>query len=298
MTQLPRPAAAPPMSHQTRPIWWSVRREVWENRSLYLAPIGVGGFIFAGFIMSAIGLPARRRAVLLLDEARQRAGITLPYNVAAAMLLVALMIIGAFYCLDALYGERRDRSILFWKSLPVSDSSSVLAKALIPLVVLPLIIFAVIVAVHVLMLIWTSLLLLTSGMSPLSTFRHFHLLEQSLIHLYVIAAMVLWHAPLYGWILLVSAWARRAPLLWVVLPLFAIGAFERLALNSTHFAAFLKYRVVGMRRAFDVKAHSIDFLSQLTPWTFLKTPALWIGLAVAAAFIAAAVRLRRNREPI
>lgn len=298
MTELTRPAA-PPTSHQTRPIWWSVRREVWENRSLYLAPIVAGGFVFAGFVVSAIGLPARRREVLLLDEARQRAGITMPYNVAAAMLLVTMMIVGAFYCLDALYGERRDRSILFWKSLPVSDSRAVLAKALVPLVVLPLIVFAVIVIVHALMLLWTSLLLLAIGMSPVSTFRHFHLFEDSLIHLYVIAAMAVWHAPLYGWLLVVSAWARRAPVLWAVFPPFAIGAFERLALGSSHFAGFLRDRVVGgVERAVAVKGHAIDSLSQLTPWRFLTTPALWIGLVVAAAFIAAAVRLRRDREPI
>ena len=58
-----------------------------------------------------------------------------------------------FYCLDALYGERRDRSILFWKSLPVSDLTTVLSKASIPIVVLPLLTFAVTVATQLIMLL-------------------------------------------------------------------------------------------------------------------------------------------------
>src|SRR4029077_3603918 len=104
-----------------RPLYWSVRRELWENRSIYIAPLIVAVVVLFGFLLSTIGLPERRRAVLLLDPAKARAAIDMPYNVAAMMLIFTASIVGVFYCLDALHGERRDRSILFWKSLPVSD---------------------------------------------------------------------------------------------------------------------------------------------------------------------------------
>src|SRR5437762_13024307 len=149
----------------TRPFYWSVWRELWENRSIYMAPLIVAVVVLFGFLVSTAGLPERRRAVLLLDPTKARAAIEAPYNVAAIMLILTAFIIGVFYCLDALYGERRDRSILFWKSLPVSDRTTLLSKATIPLVILPLVTFAIVVATQLVMLLWTSMLLITHGMS-------------------------------------------------------------------------------------------------------------------------------------
>src|SRR6516162_7957466 len=135
-----------------RPFRWSVRRELWENRSIYVAPILVAIVVLFGFLVSTVGLPERRREVLLLDHAKARAAIEVPYNMAAIMLILTAFIVGVFYCLDALYGERRDRSILFWKSLPVSDSTTLLSKTTIPLVVLPLVTFAIVVVTQMVMM--------------------------------------------------------------------------------------------------------------------------------------------------
>src|SRR5205814_5260718 len=99
----------------TRPLAWAVWRELWENRSIYIAPLSVAVVVLFGFMISTYGMPERRRGVLLMDLAKQRALISEPYDVAAMMLIFTVFIVGVFYCLDALYGERRDRSILFWK---------------------------------------------------------------------------------------------------------------------------------------------------------------------------------------
>src|SRR6202011_550094 len=157
----------------TRPLYWSVRRELWENRSLYIAPLIVAAFEVFGFAISTIGLADRRRAVLLLDPAHQRAAIEQPYDLAAMMMIFIVFIVGMFYCLDALHGERRDRSILFWKSLPVSDLTTVLSKVTIPLVILPLLSFAIIVCTHVIMVLQTSVVLIFHGVSPATTWAHF-----------------------------------------------------------------------------------------------------------------------------
>src|SRR6266480_4992860 len=284
-----------------QPFYWSVRRELWENRSIYVAPILVAIVVLIGFLVSTIGLPERRREVLLLDPARARAAIEAPYNMAAIMLILTAFIVGVFYCLDALYGERRDRSILFWKSLPVSDLTAVLSKASIPLVILPLVTFVIIVATQFVMLLWSSVVLLTSGLAG-TTWTRFNIVEQSLILLYSLVALALWHAPIYGWLLLVSGGARRATFLWAVLPLLAITIFETITFNTTHFIRMLGHRLTGFAsEAFDFQAqHNPDIhsLAQLTPGRYLSTPDLWIGLAFAAAFIFAAVRLRRYRGPI
>jgi ABC-2 type transport system permease protein len=285
----------------TRQLYWSVRRELWENRSIYIAPLIVALVVLVGFLVSTVGMPERRRAVLLLDPAKQRALIEQPYDIAAMMLILTAFIVGVFYCLDALHGERRDRSILFWKSLPVSDLTTVLSKATIPLVVLPLVTFAIIVVTQFIMLLMSSAVLLSSGLAA-ATWTRFDLFQQSVILLYSLVVIALWHAPIYSWALLISGLARRATFLWAVLPLLAIGILEKIAFNSLHFASMLKNRLFGAGdTAFAFQPHrsiAIDSLAQLTPGRYLSTPGLWIGLVLAAAFLAAAIRLRRYRGPI
>jgi ABC-2 type transport system permease protein len=286
----------------TRPFYWSVWRELWENRSIYFAPLIVAAVQVFGFIISTRGLAERRRAVLLLDPAIQRARIEVPYDLAAMMMIFTVFIVGVFYCLDALYGERRDRSILFWKSLPVSDLTAVLSKATIPLVILPVIAFAVTVCVQLIMLLITSAVLLMHGMSPATTWAHFPMFQNWIVLLYGLIAIALWHAPIYGWLLLVSGWARRATFLWAVLPLIAINILEKIAFNTSHFAHLMRDRLMGFAaEAFAFNAHSkptIESLVQLTPGRYLSSPGLWIGLVFAVVFVAAAIRLRRYRGPI
>ena len=288
-------------SSSTQPFYWSVRRELWENRSIYVAPLIVAVVVLFGFLVSTVAMPQRRQAVLLLDPAHQRAAIEAPYDVAAMALILTAFIVGVFYCLDALHSERRDRSILFWKSLPVSDLTTVLSKASVPLVILPLLIFGIIVLVQFFMLLWSSAILLPSGLAA-TTWTRFNLLQQSVILLYSLIVIVLWHAPIYAWSLLISGWARRATFLWAVLPLLAIGVLEKFAFDTSHFASILKDRLFGAANtAFAFQPHrgvAIDSLVQLTPGRYLTTPGLWIGLAFAAIFVAVAVRQRRYRGPI
>src|SRR5881227_2472109 len=290
--------AAPGYNAASRPFYWSVRRELWENHSIYIAPLIVAMVVLFGFLVSTTGLPDRRRAVLLLDPAKARAAIEMPYNVAAMMLIFTAFIVGVFYCLDALHGERRDRSILFWKSLPVSDLTTLLSKATIPLVVLPLVTFTSPAVTQVVMLLWTSVLLISHGMSPASTWKYFPLFQNSFILLYGLAAIALWHAPIYGWTLLVSGWARRATFLWAVVPFLAVAFFEKITFGTSHFALMLKDRLMGFApNAFALGVHSVG-CPQLTPGTYLSTPGLWLGLIFAAVFLAAATRLRRYRGPL
>jgi ABC-2 type transport system permease protein len=289
--------------YSTRPFYWSVWRELWENRSIYVAPLIVAAVQVFALAISTIGLAERRRGVLLLDDpVKQRAAIEMPYDMAAMMMIFVVFIVGVFYCLDALHGERRDRSILFWKSLPVSDLTTVLSKVTIPLAVLPAIAFALVVCVQLIMLLMTSANLLAHGMSPATTWAHFPVIQNWIVMLYGLVAIALWHAPIYGWALLVSGVARRATFLWAVLPLFAIGIFEKITFNTSHFASMVMNRLGGFAPhafGFHGQGHpTIDSLVQITPGRYLSSPGLWLGLVVAVAFVAAAIRLRRCRGPL
>src|SRR4029077_20659953 len=234
----------------------------------YMAPLICAVVGLVAVLISTIGLPERRRAVLLLDPAVQRAAIEMPYDALAMMLMFTGFIVAIFYSLDALYGERRERSILFWKSLPVSDLTTVLSKATIPLVILPLTIFLIIVTTQFSMMLISSAALLPSGLAG-TTWTNFNLFQQSLILLYSLIVIALWHAPISGWPLLMCGCARRATSLWAVLPFLAIGILEKLAFDTSHFASMLKNRLVGAGdTAFAFQPHhgvSIDSLVQLTP---------------------------------
>ncbi len=291
---------------QTRPMYWSVRRELWENRSIYIAPLAVAGVMLLGSLVSAVYFGGRiddiMRPVLALEPAKQAAALAKPYDVAAMLLILTSFLVAVFYCLDALHGERRDRSILFWKSLPVSDLTTVLSKAAIPLVVLPLVVFAIIIATQFIMLLIATAALLAHGVDVGVLWTRLPLLEMSVVLLYGIAVNALWYAPIYGWLLLVSGWARRATFLWAVLPPLAICVVEAIGFRTSHFASLLKFRLTGaFTEAFAAKSHegaALAHLDQLDLAKLLTGPGLWTGLLVAAAFFAAAVWLRRYREPI
>jgi ABC-2 type transport system permease protein len=286
---------APAAMSATRPLYWSVRRELWENRSIYIAPLAVAVVMLFGFLIATLG------HVMSMDPARRAAALTEPNDFAELLIMGTAFVVGVFYSLEALHGERRDRSILFWKSLPVSDLTTVISKASIPLVVLPLISFALTVATHWIMLLLSTAVLLGSGLSAAPLWTHMPLFQEWLLLFYhLLAVHVLWYAPIYGWLLLVSAWARRAAVLWASLPLLAIGIVEKLAFNTTHFAAWVGYRFSGSPAggSFAADNVSMDPLMHLTPGRFLITPGLWIGLAFFAACIAGAVRLRRYQGPI
>src|SRR5207253_11348657 len=156
---------------------------------IYIAPSIVAAFEVFGFAISTIGLADRRRAVLLLDAAHQRAAIEQPYDLAAMMMMFIVFIVGVFYCLDALHSERRDRSILFWKSLPVSDLTTVLSKVTIPLVVLPLVAFAITVCVQLIMVLQTSVVLIVHGMSQATTWAPVPMFQHWLVLLYGLVAI-------------------------------------------------------------------------------------------------------------
>jgi ABC-2 type transport system permease protein len=200
--------------------------------------------------------------------------------------------------LDALYGERRDRSILFWKSLPVSDVTAVISKLSIPVLILPLLGFAMTIATEFLMLVLGSAIFAGSGVSVAALWTEASFLRVPLIWLYhLVTVHGLWYAPLYAWLLLVSAWAPRAPFMWAFLPPFVIWGVEQLAFNTSYFLKLLRYRMTGPQNM-QSHEHSQDFIATLIPHHFFSNPDLWTGLVVAATFLFAAVRLRRSRGPI
>ncbi len=281
------------------PFYWSVRRELWEYRSIYLAPLAVAAIFVIGFMINMLSL---RRKLLLAapaELAQQHGLLTTRYEASAALIMGTALIVGVFYALDALYGERRDRSIFFWKSLPVSDLTVVLSKVAVPIVILPLVSFVIAIATQFVMLLLSTVFLAGSGISISELWTEASFFHVSLVILYhLLTVHGLWYAPFFGWFIFVSAWARRAPFIWAFLPPFVISVVEKIAFNSSHFAGFVLNRLAGPHSSIPMEPGAHTNLMALIPAHFFSEPGLWTGLLIAAVFIALAVRLRRYHGPI
>jgi ABC-2 type transport system permease protein len=277
-------------------FYWSVRRELWEHRSIYIAPLAVAVVVLIGIFIHAVSLPELFRNISTKPASAQRDLLAASYSAAVVVLMLTSVLVGCFYCLDALYGERRDRSILFWKSLPVSDSITVLSKASIPLIVLPLFTFAVVMVVQVIVLIVSSIVIYGSGLAVAEYWSHLPFSQMPTGVLYFLAALALWYAPIYAWCLLVSCWAQRAVFVWAIAPVLAFVAIERTTIKSGFLTELVTSRLVGLFSQAFSKTNEDNVIPD--PLKLFSTPGLWIGLAIAAALIIAAIRLRRRRDPL
>ena len=273
-------------------VVWAVRRELWENRSIYIAPMVVGGAVIVAAIIATLAGMSRHGMRFHTD----RHSLMQHYEMAGLAVMGAALIVAIFYCLDALYGERRDRSVLFWKSMPVSDTTAVLSKMVVPLLIMPVVAFVITVITQILMLLASAAFLSMNGQST-DTLWSLPWVQMSfgLLH-HLVTVHSLYYAPIFAWLLLVSAWAKRLPFLWAFLPPAALAVVEKIIFNTTHIAKLLGARVSGGMD--DSSGGSMIMMWPSEPLAFLGTPGLWIGFAIAAVCLGIAIRLRRHRDPI
>jgi ABC-2 type transport system permease protein len=314
---------------------WLIQREYWENKGmLFWAPAIVAGLMiaFTG-LMLAFGINMNVKldgdsmsrfhemTVVQRHDLAEALGAGFPLVAMPLYILMAFLIF--FYCLGALHDDRRDRSILFWKSLPISDTDTVLSKVAMALLATPLIVAAIgFVASFAIMLMGSIALsfhglnvfsdLLSSTNLWLSPFRML-----SLIPVYL-----LWALPTVGWLLLVSSWARSKVFLWAVGTPLMTGALLawanfgfKLGLNIEWFFHQVVLRLLGSvlpgswfifdqsarqameqadRGDFPPASHMAQFFNEA--YLSLASPTMWIGAAAGVAMIAGAVYLRRWRE--
>jgi ABC-2 type transport system permease protein len=307
------PATAP---RPVRPFYWSVRRELWENRSLMIAPLVAGGIVvlaLLGMIVRAVTQARSQELATIPPEVLGQAATAAYAGIAYAVSIV-MHITVFFYSLDALQGERKDRSVLFWKSMPVSDTTTVLSKLFTALVVSGAIVVAVAIATQIVLLLLATVLVTVGGVNPAPIWGG-QLLQMTVAIIYWQITVALWYAPVVAWLLLASAWAKRATILWALLTPLALAIFERVALGTSYVQRIINYRIsdpvyemfskhargaeltVGSE---GVRAHGFAgrVFDAIDPIAFFSNPWLWVGLVVAAGFVAAAIWMRRYREPL
>jgi ABC-2 type transport system permease protein len=304
-----------------------VRREFWENKGAFrTTPLVIGG-IYIVFLLMSIFTTAHfdnelytfREAVRLLAEqpvefrARHAQEVMLGSSLFFTLVLSFVVF---FYLLGALYDDRKDRSILFWKSLPASDALTIASKLLAAMVLAPLIFWAIFVLTQIAMGIIGSLMVLSVGENPWSLFLSIvNPLQPWFILLVSYLVASIWFLPIYGWLLLVSSFAPRIPLLFAVLPpvVFAIlqvwiGFLRTFTLNNNLFGMIGEW-VANSPAILSAGGHdgritlslgfplTDDFDHSVTLANILDrlfSLHMLTGLAIAAVFLAAALWLRRR----
>lgn len=287
-----------------RAFAWLVRREFWEHRALWVAPLTVACFAAAVHFLSVLTISDAERTAALTDPAKSGQFMSL-HSAIIGVVIVISQLVGILYALDALQSERRDRSILFWKSLPVSDAATVLSKAFVVMVALPALSVLLAVAASMVAVSLQTVAWQLGGYDPARLWAHLDMGFLWLSLAYALPFMILWNAPLYAWFLLASAWARRVAFLWAAAPIVGFLIVEHTVFHKSAVHWMMERRLAGgVLEPFSRPAHHgddiawIDSLADLDPIRLWTLPGLWIGVAVAAAFLFAAVRLRRSRPPL
>ncbi len=256
-----------------------IKREFWESKLLWMAPLAAALLIIGSSIFGSFRITGD-----MPTGARDLAGGTL------IGIMVFLGVVGCItvftYLSDCLYSERKDRSILFWKSLPVSDGQTVLSKLAVGMLVLPLGLMILAVITHLLV----SAIMMVR-FDEVQSFTWFWSGWVNALGRTAIAwvFVLLWYLPVAAYLMLASVIAKRAPLMYVLLPPVVLTLWERMMLKTSHIAGFLKERLVP--------GNSGQLLDPSgDPWLAFQDTHLWMGLAVAAGILYIVIRLRRYRD--
>jgi ABC-2 type transport system permease protein len=284
---------------------WLVRREFWENRAIWMIPAVIGGS------MILIALFGRVDLMSMSSQLPNRV-VREGFLVAVGATFFAVMsIYSTWYLLDCLYADRKDRSVLFWKSLPISDTKTVLSKLGTALIVIPVVYFA---AADLTTLLMAFIISVRASSFIGGVLWHADLwLQLQVLWLYMIVTTAIWYLPIAAYLMVVSAWAKRAVMLWSILPPIALILAERWFLGTHVAADQLQERLFGFSRLAFHPSPPGSWANGAGPdmagapdsiWTFLNiggflsSPATWLGAAAGAALIVCAIQLRTRRTEI
>lgn len=295
-----------------------IKREIWEHRSIWVTPAAITTIVTLGVLaglMFAAGFVAELDVAIfgaqnLAGDPERKAALTVFFLGTSWLFIVAVAILTVFYCLDSLYAERKDKSILFWRSLPVTDAETVISKLITAILVIPAATVLGIIATHLINLIVVSIWVSTKGGDGgMLIWGSVSLLDNWAAAFIVVVASAIWMSPFIGWFLLVSAYTKRSPLLMAFMPLILIGLLEGIIFRSHVFAENILARGDGLplfrtgdiERFFDedqwrIAEDATSLLVHLDIVQFLTSPAMWAGVAVCALLSTGAIYVRRFRD--
>lgn len=297
-----------------------LRRELWEHPAIYVTPLVVALIISFLSVTGQVAVSAFDQVVDMailgatnLGEAQRASAITVLMLSITMMFVFSMWVLTIFYALDSLYAERKDKSILFWRSMPVTDAETVVSKLLTALIVIPLVSFAVVVVTHLVVMVISSIWVSFRGADAgFLIWKAAPLAENWSAILVFLLALPLWLSPFIGWFLLVSAYTKRSPILMAFLPIILLPMLEKILLGTRMFsdAIFVRSAKIPLLQGIDSASlwrdeqETINALSEsgVSLWTlvdlsgFLTSAGLWVGMAVCGILTTASIYVRRFRD--
>ena len=296
-----------------------IRRELWEHRAIFVTPLVIGTIVTLGTLTALMFVGDFQKELNLAifgaqnvaGEFERRAALTAFFGGTSWLFLLGLGVLTVFYALDALYAERKDKSILFWRSLPVTDAETVISKLVTAVFVIPAIAIAGIIVTHLVNLVITSLWVASKGGNAgMLIWGSVPFFDNWMATILVIYATAIWMSPFLGWFLFVSAWTKRAPFMVAFLPLVLVPMIEGIFLRSAHFAEAVWGRGakiplfqmgIDVEEFFDEESlrlseEMVSLLALIDFGRFFSSVDTWIGIVVCGLLTTAAIYVRRYRD--
>ncbi len=217
----------------------SIKKELWEFKGMLTwVPITLIGLIISvpllALLLNDLNGDKFLEGMRHLAEMEQATELKGLFFSSAVALFTPFLVIGfivqCYYLMNCLFDEKRDRSVMFWRSLPVSDALTVGVKLFTGAVVIPTIFMSAATALFLLGLIVN--LIIASVLYFGYDISLFGLLAESgvfssLTYIWVsLIPTAIWLLPLFSWLMLASIFANKAPFLWAVLPVVALLIVE------------------------------------------------------------------------
>ena len=296
-----------------------IRRELWEHRSIWVTPAAIASIVTLGTLTALVfssGKFAQELDVAIfaaqniVGDTERRVVLTGFFFVSSQLFLLGLGVLTIFYALDSLYAERKDKSILFWRSSPVTDAETVISKLLTALVLIPAVAIVAIIGTHIVNLIVTSIWVsMKGGDAGMLVWGSVPLLDNWLAMAIAIFGIAIWMSPFLGWFLFVSAYTKRSPLLMAFLPLVLIPMIEGIFFRSAHFAEAVWSRGakiplfddIDIQRLFEdghpeITKEMVSLLAHIDLGRFFTSVDTWLGIIVCGLLTTAAIYVRRFRD--
>jgi len=295
-----------------------IKRELWEHRAIYVTPVAIAVIVTLGvlaMLMLASGFAKELDLAIfsaqnIAGDVERRAALTAFFVGTSWVFLVALMFLTVFYSLDSMYAERKDKSILFWRSMPATDAETVISKLLTAAIVIPVVTAAAIWVTHLVNLIvisiWVSM---KGGDAGMLIWGSISIFDNWFAALIIVVASGMWMSPFIAWFLFVSTWAKRMPIMWAFLPPIVLGLLEWIVFRTKYFLTTIGERgdmrplfhSLSLERFFEEEqwrdgVENISLLEHIDLVGFVTATGFWSGLLVCGILTTAAIYVRRYRD--
>ena len=201
------------------------------------------------------------------------------------------------YSLGTFYEERKDKSITFWRSLPVSDGLTILSKVFVACFVAPLIVLPALIVLHLVALLSASFFLMSSDIVSFGWVWDGSSIIDWLRVIVSLWTQAIWLLPIISWLMLSGSYAKK-PIVAAILPVVALVVLERVVSSSGVLFSILKDRFGpwSLSSSFPNKTEELRVVDISDVQLLITTGEFWYGILLSIVLLAATVYVRNRSQ--